>query len=76
MVLVPLISLGKASSHGSPLGEDEVSLVRKKLKWNSEPFEIPNEILTTWRNIGKKGEKLEENWKKIFDKKNQISKKS
>ena len=66
---------GKASSHGSPLGEDEVSLVRKKLKWNSEPFEIPNEILTTWRNIGKKGEKLEENWKKIFDKKNQISKK-
>ncbi len=60
---------GKASSHGSPLGEDEVSLVRKKLKWNSEPFEIPNEILTTWRNIGKKGEKLEENWKKIFDKK-------
>ena len=62
---------GKASSHGSPLGEDEVSLV-KKLKWNSEPFEIPNEILTTWRNISE--EKLRKTGK-IFDK-NQISKKS
>ena len=32
---------GKASSHGSPLGEDEIKLVRKKLKWSHEPFNIP-----------------------------------
>ena len=29
---------GKASAHGSPLGEDEIKLVRKKLKWKHEPF--------------------------------------
>ena len=61
---------GKASSHGSPLGDDEISLVRKKLKWNSSPFEIPQEILNEWRKIGNKGEQLEKNWVQIINKKN------
>ena len=45
---------GKASSHGSPLGEDEIKLVRKRLKWNFEPFEIPDELLKEWKEVGKK----------------------
>ena len=53
---------GKASSHGSPLGDEEIGLVRKKLKWNNEPFQIPEDILNSWRTIGKKGIKLEEKW--------------
>ena len=32
---------GKASAHGSPLGIDEVKLVRKKLNWSYENFIIP-----------------------------------
>ena len=54
---------GKASSHGSPLGEDEINLVRKKLKWNHSPFEIPNNILTAWREFGDKGVELEKAWR-------------
>ena len=42
---------GKSSSHGSPLGEDEIALVRKKLKWNNQPFVIPQEILNQWRKL-------------------------
>ena len=61
---------GKASSHGSPLGDDEIALVRKKLKWNSAPFEIPQEILYEWREIGNKGEQLEKNWLQVINKKN------
>jgi transketolase len=61
---------GKASSHGSPLGEDEIALVRKKLKWNNKPFEIPKDILDEWKKIGDKGEKLEKIWQDTINKKN------
>ena len=61
---------GKASSHGSPLGEDEIKLVRKKLKWNHEPFEIPNNLLNEWKNIGKKAEKKAKKHDIKFENKN------
>ena len=65
----------KASSHGSPLGEDEIKLVRKKLKWKHKQFEIPNNILSEWRKIGNKGVKIEKRWNRIYKrKKNKIDK--
>ena len=63
---------GKASSHGSPLGDDEIALVRKKLKWNASPFEIPKDILDEWRKIGKKGTNLENNWNKLLSKNSKV----
>ena len=59
---------GKSSAHGSPLGLDEINLVRKKLKWNYKPFEIPDEVLKDWKKIGYKGEKNEEKWNKKYKK--------
>ncbi len=61
---------GKASSHGAPLGESEVELVRKKLKWNYKPFEIPEHIFNAWREIGNNGIKLEKEWLTNFEKLN------
>ena len=55
---------GKSSSHGSPMGEDEIKLIRKKLRWSHDPFVIPDNILNTWREIGKKGLNEEQKWKK------------
>jgi len=60
---------GKSSSHGSPLGLDEIKLVRNTLNWNYKPFEIPKKILDEWKKIGKKGERLENGWSKIYKKK-------
>ena len=60
---------GKSSSHGSPLGLDEIQLVRNTLNWNYKPFEIPSKILNEWKKIGERGEKLENAWSKIYKKK-------
>ncbi len=59
---------GKSSSHGSPLGLDEIKLVRKVLKWKYKPFEIPNKLLNKWRAIGNKGQLNEKKWNKLIKK--------
>ncbi len=55
---------GKASSHGSPLGDDEIRLVRKKLKWNHEPFTLPKKLFDEWRTIGEVAFKKAKKYKK------------
>ena len=60
---------GKASSHGSPLGIEEIKLVRKALNWKTKPFDIPNKILNEWRKIGQRGEILEKKWNKALKRK-------
>jgi transketolase len=65
---------GTSSVHGSPLGEDEINLVRKKLKWKHAPFDIPKEILSAWRAIGEQGKKSRLQWqKKAGNKINKLS---
>ncbi len=46
---------GKASSHGSPLGPDEIKGAREKIGWSHEPFVIPTPILSAWREAGARG---------------------
>ena len=59
---------GKSSSHGSPLGLDEIKLVRKVLNWSHKPFQLPIKILSEWKKIGKKGELIEAKWNKVYKK--------
>ncbi len=40
---------GKESSHGAPLGKDEVQATREALGWNYGAFEIPQAIYAGWR---------------------------
>ena len=65
---------GKASSHGSPLGDDEVKLVRKKLNWKYKPFEIPKNLLFEWRKIGTKAHKKNKKFENKYIKQNNVTK--
>ncbi|WP_025874241.1 transketolase [Stenotrophomonas indicatrix] len=58
---------GKESSHGAPLGKDELEATRKALDWNYGPFEIPEEIYAGWR-AGGTGTLRQAEWEQQFDK--------
>ena len=57
---------GKSSSHGAPMGEEEINLIRKKLGWNNEPFDIPEKILNLWKKNGLRNIDERKSWEKIF----------
>ena len=51
-----------ASSHGSPLGKEEVELTRKNMNWNHEEFYIPDNLLLDWRNFANRNTEFKKNW--------------
>jgi transketolase len=55
---------GKASSHGSPLGADEIKGAREKLGWSDAPFQIPTDVLTQWRAAGQRSKTGRKDWDK------------
>ncbi|MYD42537.1 MAG: transketolase [Gammaproteobacteria bacterium] len=57
---------GTASAHGSPLGNDEIALVRERLAWSHEPFKIPASLYEAW-NTRNRGSKLESAWNDKFE---------
>jgi transketolase len=59
---------GKASSHGSPLGTEEIKGAREKLGWPHGPFVIPEEVLSAWRAAGVHSKAVHEAWTKSWTK--------
>ncbi len=55
---------GKASSHGSPLGGEEIKGAREKLGWSEAPFQIPADVLTQWRAAGQRSKPARAAWDK------------
>ncbi len=53
---------GTEATHGAALGADEVAAARKELGWDSPPFEIPEDVLSAWRDAGKRGEAEHREW--------------
>src|SRR5690606_11024998 len=53
---------GTASTHGSPLGADEISGTRERLGWPHAPFEVPEPVLAAWRAAGRRGSAERAQW--------------
>jgi transketolase len=56
---------GKESSHGAPLGKDEVAATREALGWTHAPFEIPQPLYDGWRSR-QQGGRREGEWEQRF----------
>ncbi len=58
-----------SSSHGSPLGEEEVKLSKQNLGWPEEPsFLIPDEVAKDFKEVAVNGKKYENEWNAVFKK--------
>ena len=57
---------GKESSHGAPLGKDEVAATRAALHWPHAPFEIPQAVADAW-SAHEAGTTNEHAWVNLFD---------
>jgi transketolase len=54
---------GTAKAHGEPLGEEETALTKTNLGWKAEePFHVPPDVLSYFREALSRGQKQTENW--------------
>ncbi|TAD91483.1 MAG: transketolase [Alphaproteobacteria bacterium] len=58
---------GTSASHGSPLGAEEIAGTRAAIGWPHPPFEIPEPILSAWRQAEARGQSLYDAWIARYD---------
>jgi transketolase len=57
-----------AKSHGSPLGDDEIRLIKERFGWDPDKsFHVPEKVLSHMRKAIDKGKYEETNWNRMFD---------
>jgi transketolase len=53
---------GTNKVHGAPLGAEEIAATRKALNWDAPAFEIPDNILSAWRQAGARSHDERTDW--------------
>ena len=56
-----------AGAHGSPLGDDEIKLIKEKFGWDPEKsFYVPDEVTAHMQKVQTEGKKAQAEWDKLF----------
>jgi transketolase len=53
---------GTSKAHGEPLGAEELAGAKAAIGWTSAPFEVPEHILSAWREAGRRGAAERKAW--------------
>lgn len=58
---------GSESTHGAPLGAENIKALRENLNWTAEPFTVPTNVLRHTRRAVSRGKNIEKQWNELFE---------
>lgn len=58
---------GSEKTHGAPLGETEIAATRANIQWPHEPFAVPENIRSAWRNVALRGSRARKDWERRLE---------
>src|SRR5918998_1335380 len=58
---------GTAATHGAALGKQEVEAARQELGLEPREFTVPDDVLASWREVGKRGHLARAEWHRRLD---------
>jgi len=58
---------GTSSTHGAPIGDEELILARQAMGWPHAPFVVPDDVLSAWRAAGSRGAATSQAWEARLD---------
>ena len=59
---------GTSKVHGAPIGNDEAKKLRETFNWNYQPFEVPTDVYTHYKQkVASRGKRAFNKWKKLVE---------
>ena len=55
---------GTSKAHGAITGDEEIAGVREAVGWTHAPFDLPEDVVSLWRDAGSRGASAREEWAK------------
>lgn len=53
---------GTSATHGAPLGDEELDAAKECLGWPLERFDVPDDVMAAWRDVGARGKAVRDAW--------------